>query len=73
MLIADENINSSLILKLRGFGYEVISIKQNYKGISDKEVIDLAKEKNGILITEDKDFGKWVFAHNITYNYFFEI
>lgn len=32
-------------------------------GISDEEVIALAKEKKQVLITEDEDFGEWVFAH----------
>ncbi|HMS64190.1 MAG TPA: DUF5615 family PIN-like protein [Ignavibacteria bacterium] len=50
---------------MRNSGYEIISIKESFEGISDKEVIDIAKIKNGILITEDKDFGEWVFSHNI--------
>ena len=33
--------------------------------ISDKEVIKIAKSNNRILITEDKDFGEWVFSHGI--------
>lgn len=45
MIIADENIDSSLILKLREFGYEVFSIKENLKGESDKNIIQLTKEK----------------------------
>ncbi|MBK8551489.1 MAG: DUF5615 family PIN-like protein [Ignavibacteria bacterium] len=65
MIIADENIDSSLIFKLRDFGFEVFSIKENLSGESDKNIIQLTKEKKGILITEDKDFGEWVFAHNI--------
>lgn len=65
MIIADENIDSSLILKLREFGYEVFSIKENLKGESDKNIIQLTKEKKGLLITEEKDFGEWVFAHDI--------
>ncbi len=36
---------------------------KEYQGISDKEVLNLAREFNAILITEDSDFGEWVFAH----------
>ena len=65
MIIADENIDSRLISKLRASGFAVFSIKENLKGVSDKNIIELAKEKKGILLTEDKDFGEWVFSHNI--------
>lgn len=65
MIIANENIDSSLVLKLRDFGFEVFSIKENLRGESDKNIIQLTKGKKGILITEDKDFGEWVFAHDI--------
>ncbi|HWA06171.1 MAG TPA: DUF5615 family PIN-like protein [Ignavibacteria bacterium] len=66
MIIADENIDFKLIRKLRSEGFEVLSIKEQHKGISDYEIIQIAKKSNGILITEDSDFGEWVFAHNIT-------
>ncbi len=65
MIVADENIDSRLISKLRINEYEVISIKESYRGIADRRIIDLVKDKNGILITEDKDFGEWIFSHNI--------
>lgn len=34
-------------------------------GISDEDVIRHAKSNKRILITEDKDFGEWVFAHKV--------
>jgi predicted nuclease of predicted toxin-antitoxin system len=33
--------------------------------MSDINIIDIVKEKKGVLITEDKDFGELVFAYNI--------
>jgi predicted nuclease of predicted toxin-antitoxin system len=65
MIIADENIDASLIDTIRKNGFEVLSIRENFKGLADKEIINLAKSTSGVLITEDKDFGKWVFAHNM--------
>lgn len=65
MIIADENIDFKLIRKLRLLDYEILSIKESHKGISDFEIINIAKKTNGLLITEDSDFGEWVFAHNI--------
>ncbi len=65
MIIADENIDFKLIRKPWLLDFEVLSIKEKHKGISDFEIIQIAKETNGILVTEDSDFGEWIFAHNI--------
>ena len=66
-ILADENLNGKLVAALRNDGHEVTWIREAYRGIPDIEVIRLAKENNQILITEDKDFGEWVFAHGITH------
>jgi predicted nuclease of predicted toxin-antitoxin system len=58
MIIADENIDTRLILKLRELGFDVHAIRENNSGISDKEVLKLANNKKALLITEDADFGK---------------
>ncbi len=62
-LLADESLDFRIVLKLKENGFEVISVLREYQGISDKEVIGLARQFNAILITEDNDFGEWVFAH----------
>ena len=41
-----------LVKKLRTEGF-----------IKDKEVLELAKKHNAVLLTEDSDFGEWVFSH----------
>lgn len=63
MILADENVDLRIIRALRGSGIEVISIFEISKGITDSKIIELAIETNMILLTEDKDFGEWVFAH----------
>ena len=65
MIIADENIEQYWIDLLRDKGYEVLSIREQRPGSSDKEVATIAQSINGILMTEDKDFGELVFAHGI--------
>ncbi|MBZ0201467.1 MAG: DUF5615 family PIN-like protein [Ignavibacteria bacterium] len=65
MIIADENIDRRLIEKLRSMNYEILSIKEEFKGIEDLKIIELTKAQKGVLLTEDNDFGEWVFAHNI--------
>lgn len=62
-IIADENIDGIIIQSLRDDKYEVISIKESYRGIKDIEIIVLANQNECLILTEDKDFGEWVFAH----------
>lgn len=65
MILADENIHSFIIQQIRFTGMNVISVQEISSGIKDQEVIQWALEKNLTILTEDKDFGEWVFAHHI--------
>lgn len=65
MILADENIHSLIIKALREAGYDVISVSETSKSIKDEQVIQLALKHNYLLLTEDKDFGEWVFAHHV--------
>ena len=62
-LLIDENVDFRIVKKLQDEGFDVILVSKNYKGISDIQVLDLTSKFNAILITEDSDFGKWIFAH----------
>jgi predicted nuclease of predicted toxin-antitoxin system len=62
-ILADEDVNFRIIEALRELNFDVISISENNKGISDFEVIKLCRRHNSVLLTEDSDFGEWVFAH----------
>ncbi|MBL7191761.1 DUF5615 family PIN-like protein [bacterium] len=64
-IIADENIGGSVINALRTSGYSVVSIKEQFPGLSDQQIIDLAKETDSLIITEDNDFGKWTFHFRV--------
>lgn len=65
MILSDENIHSFIIQALRDAGFSVISISETTRGINDENVISLALQYNYLLLTEDKDFGEWVFAHHV--------
>ena len=41
------------------------SIYKSNRGISDEEIIQLSRNPPRIILTEDKDFGEWVFSHHI--------
>lgn len=64
-IVADENVNFTLIKNLRAEGYAVYSIMEEDSGIDDEAVISIVKKRDAILLTEDSDFGEWVFAHGI--------
>lgn len=63
MILADENIDSYMVSILRSKNIEVSHIKEDCQGVSDEEVIRLSKSPLRIILTEDKDFGEWVYAH----------
>jgi predicted nuclease of predicted toxin-antitoxin system len=65
MVIADENIDHSLIEAIRAAGIEVLSIYETSRGIRDEQIIESSRNPPRIILTEDKDFGEWVFAHGI--------
>ena len=62
-LIADANIDSSLISSLREHDIQVISVHEDHRGVSEQNVLSLSVKNDALLLTEDKDFGEWIFAH----------
>jgi predicted nuclease of predicted toxin-antitoxin system len=66
VIIADENIPLLLQERLTLNGFEVLSIFNDFRGVNDLRIIELAQSNiDAIILTEDKDFGEWVFAHHI--------
>jgi len=65
-ILADEGLNGNIVRLLRASGFSVKWVLEDNSGISDNEVMLLAKSEHRILITEDKDFGEWIFAHRET-------
>lgn len=63
-IIADENIDKAIIEHLRKLKFNIYSIFEKSHGISDLEIIKLANKNKSIVLTEDKDFGEWIFAHH---------
>jgi len=62
-ILADESVDLRMVRDLISKGFEVISVLKDYQGIQDKEVLELAKRHDALLLTEDSDFGEWVFTH----------
>jgi predicted nuclease of predicted toxin-antitoxin system len=64
-VVVDENIPSQLIDILRSNNFDTLSIRESNRSADDYRIIEIVKSKQGVLITEDKDFGEWVFVHGV--------
>ncbi len=58
-LLADENVPKRLVKALKDLGIDVVRLQDlGLRGISDKEVISLAKDLERTILTKDVDFSK---------------
>ncbi len=61
--LADECFDRALVRALRASGHDVLSASEITPRAEDSYVIRLALRERRILLTEDKDFGRLVYAH----------
>lgn len=66
-LLADESVDSQIVVRLRNDGHEVGYVAEIDPGITDEVVLGLSGETSALLITADKDFGELVFRQRLTY------
>jgi predicted nuclease of predicted toxin-antitoxin system len=57
LIIVDESTDARITEALVDAGYEIFSVQQVMHGIDDSEIIKISIEKEGFILTEDKDFG----------------
>ena len=67
ILLADENLDRSVIERLRQHGHEVLAVAEMEPGIEDSVVLSRANERNALVVTEDKDFGELVFRQRLVH------
>lgn len=60
-LLLDENIGKKTAEVLRENGYDVRSVFEDMRGVSDVDILDTAMREKRIVVTLDKDFGMLVF------------
>jgi len=61
--LADESCDFSIVRTLRSIGYDVVAVVESFPSSPDIQVLKCAVDEARILLTEDKDFGEWVFSH----------
>lgn len=59
--LVDECTGPAMARWLRQRGYEVFSVYEQARGISDDEIIAKVNSEQWVLITNDKDFGEKIF------------
>jgi predicted nuclease of predicted toxin-antitoxin system len=60
--LADESCDFAVVRALRTDGRDVLAVSEFRQRSIDEEVLQLAISQKRILLTEDKDFGRIVFA-----------
>jgi len=61
--LANENFPLPSIVLLRNDGHFVKSVNEEFPGISDREVVRVAREDSLIILTFDKDYGEIIFRY----------
>ena len=51
---------------LRRAGHDVVSIAEYAPGISDEEVVRVARTENRIIVTFDRDYGELIFRRQLS-------
>ena len=60
--LADESVDIAVVHALRLAEHDVLAIAEEHPGASDEDVTNLASADKRILLTEDRDFGRLVYA-----------
>ncbi len=63
MFLANENFPRPSTIILRENGFEIKSVQEDYAGIGDPEVMQIAIELNLIILTFDSDYGELIFKY----------
>ena len=65
IVVADENVQRTVVAALRQRGHDVRSIREVARGVSDDRVLDVANQESAVLLTYDRDFGELVFQQKL--------
>jgi len=60
-ILANENFPKTSVLYLQSKGYDVKSIGNDFSGITDEEVMEIAIAENRLILTFDSDYGELIY------------
>jgi predicted nuclease of predicted toxin-antitoxin system len=64
-LLANENFPGETVRALRARGHDVVWVRTDAPGASDREVLAQATNEARLILTFDKDFGELAFRHGL--------
>jgi hypothetical protein len=64
--LADECVDAALVRRLSGAGHDVIYAAEVAPEATDAQILRRANDEDRLLLTEDKDFGEFVFRLHMT-------
>jgi len=67
LFLANENIPQKSVIYLKEKGHDVKSISKSSPGITDIEVLNIAKKEERIIVTFDRDYGYLIYKENIDF------
>lgn len=62
-LLLNENFPAPSTSLLRQFGFDVLSVAEEFAGMKDADVLSIAVREGRWLITFDRDYGGLLFLH----------
>jgi predicted nuclease of predicted toxin-antitoxin system len=69
--MADENIPNETVKLLKMGGVDIISATEISVGLSDRKLIEVARQNGRIIVTFDRDFGQLIFKEKLKTNVLF--
>jgi predicted nuclease of predicted toxin-antitoxin system len=64
-LLADENVDEPIVDWLVAMGVDLSSIRRTRPGLSDPQVVEVARAEERVILTNDLDFGELVFRRRM--------
>lgn len=64
-ILADENFPRDAIIALQHQRYDVVWVRTDAPGSSDRDILERAQAENRIIVTFDKDFGELAFRFKL--------
>lgn len=65
--MADDNIPRSVVEKLKSISIDITRASDYRMGLSDEEIVIIARTENRIIITFDSDFGEILIKRGISF------
>ena len=62
-LLANENFPLTSVQFLRSKGHDVLFVGEDFPGISDEEVLEVALKEKRTILTFDRDYGELIFKY----------